>query len=158
MLAKRHLRFFSGIVVGGFSHDGWNVEVECGRRRGRLLPLQSFCVPRITGCYGALSPRPGEIDHRNQITDAKNGSPSRRHDMQYLKFRRVRRITPWGTQVTQNELREEGQVESDKHYESCELGPALGIQATCDFGKPEVDPAKVRHHHSADHDVMEMRD
>ena len=58
--------------------------------------------------------------------------------------------------VTQNELREEREIESDKDDKSRKLGPSFRVETPGYFGPPEMHPAEVAHHGAADHDVVKM--
>src|SRR4051794_18472772 len=62
------------------------------------------------------------------------------------------------SQITQNELREEREVESNVSHERSELAEFFRIHSPCDFRPPIVQPAHERRHHPANHDVMKMRD
>ena len=65
-------------------------------------------------------------------------------------------IAPGHSQVTENELREEGQVESDEGDQRSQLGPALRIRPASHLGPPEMQSSYIGHHHATDHYVMEM--
>ena len=58
--------------------------------------------------------------------------------------------------VSQDELREERQVETEKYHQRRKLGPPFGIHAAGHFGPPVVQSAHVGHDGAAHHDVVEV--
>ena len=61
-------------------------EVECRGWRLRL-PLEAGGVPRIVGRGLAVTHRPEEVDHGQDVSDAENGGSSGREHVEDLKFR-----------------------------------------------------------------------
>src|SRR2546426_2073843 len=59
-------------------------------------------------------------------------------------------------EITKDELREEGQVKSNKNAQGRKSGPALGIHAAGYFGPPEVNASQIGHDRPAHHDVVKM--
>src|SRR5205807_4321286 len=67
-------------------------------------------------------------------------------------------ISPRHSQVPEQELREEGEIESDKGNHGREFSPEFGIQTPGDFRPPIMEAAHEGHDHASDHDVVEMSD
>src|SRR5581483_9260122 len=102
------------IVVVGLPGDGRRVgEVE-GWRRRRRHPLQSSRIPGIRLGYLAIAHRPEQVDHGQKVSNRKDRCPCSRKHIQHLKFRRILPIAPRHPDITEHELRKEGQVESDE--------------------------------------------
>src|SRR5258708_29830865 len=60
------------------------------------------------------------------------------------------------SEVAENELREERQVEADKGDERGQFGPAFGIHASGDLRPPEMHSSQIGHDHAAHHYIMEV--
>src|SRR5215210_6213265 len=60
-------------------------------------------------------------------------------------------------EVTDQELREERQVEADEYQAGGELGPPLRVKLPGDLRPPVVHPSEVAHDRATDHDVVEVR-
>src|SRR5690348_14662068 len=67
------------VVVGVPGHDGRLGEVVSGRRRGGS-PLQPGGVPWVASYALAMTQGPGEINERQQVTDAKDGRAGARSE------------------------------------------------------------------------------
>src|ERR1039458_7217758 len=147
---------YGGVIVDFVSHDGCYVEIMHWRRRGGL-PLQAGCAPRIGAGHFAIAQRPDEIDHGHQVPDGQHGCAGGGKHVQHLKLVGVDMIAPRHPQISQNELREKRQVESQEDDERGELGPTLRIHAAGDLGPPVMQAAEVGHDGAAHHDVVEMR-
>src|SRR5437868_13478952 len=61
-------------------------------------------------------------------------------------------------QVSEDELRKEGEIEADENNERRKLSPPFRVEAPEHLRPPVVNSAEIGHYRSADHDVMEMRD
>src|SRR5271168_3592627 len=145
------------VVVSVFSHY-WNLlEIFRGRRR-RRFPFQTFRAPGIRSGDGAVANGPEQIDQRNQVADAENGSAGGRHHVEHLKFSRIYSVAARHAQVAQHKLREEREIEADEYHERSETRPAVWIHAAGNFRPPEMDAAQVSHYGTAHHDVVKMRD
>src|SRR6202041_2527183 len=145
------------VVVSVFSHY-WNLlEIFRGRRRGRL-PFETFRAPGIRSGNRAVANGPEQIDQRDQIADAENGSAGGRHHVEHLKFSGVDGVAARHAQVAENELREEREVEADENYQRGETRPAVRIHASRNFRPPEMNAAQISHYGAADHDVVKVRD
>src|SRR5207247_11101696 len=103
---------FRGIHVGRSSHDRGFIEIVFRRRRWRL-PFQSGRAPRIRSSDTAVFQRPEKINQRQQITDAKDGCARCREHVEDLELWWIRVIAARISKVTENELREESEIESD---------------------------------------------
>src|ERR1700737_3548480 len=114
--ANTHLlRSGNVLVVVGFPIDHRGaLEIESGRRR-RGLPLQTGRPPGICGGNFTVAHRPQEIDHGQQIADGKDRRAGRREHVQHLELRRILPVAARHAEIAQDELREEGQVESDEY-------------------------------------------
>src|SRR5215472_15579324 len=110
------------VVVGFPGHDGFLFEIECCRR-GLRSPLESGGIPGIVRCGLAVTHRPEEVDHRQEITDAEDGCTGGREYVEHLKLGRILVHAPRHAQVAENELREEGQIESEEYDERGQAGP-----------------------------------
>ncbi len=62
------------------------------------------------------------------------------------------------SQVAQNELREERQVESDEHDQRGQTAQPFGIHAAGNLRPPEMHAAQIAHDRAAHHDVVEVGD
>src|SRR6188768_3937364 len=60
------------VLVGSVRHDGRRREILGRRRRGNL-PLEAARAPRVVPGERRVLQGPGEIDHRDQVADAKDG-------------------------------------------------------------------------------------
>src|SRR2546430_352567 len=145
------------VCVGFFSHHWYFIEVECGWRR-RSLPLEPCRVPGI--CLGnlSISQGPEHVNHRQQISDGKNGGASSRKHIQHLIFRRILPVPARHSKVAENELREEREVEANEYDQGRQPSPPFGIHPTGNFRPPEVHAAEVSHDRAADHHIVEVRD
>ena len=61
-------------------------------------------------------------------------------------------------EISENELREERQIEADEENDGGETGKRFGIELAGDLRPPVMQAANVAHDGSADHDVVEMGD
>src|ERR1700735_115315 len=143
------------VVVSVFGYHGNLLEIFSGRRR-RRGPFQSFRAPRIRTCRRSVSHGPGQIDERNKVADAEDGSAGGRHHVENLNRGGVHSITTGHAEISEHELREESQVEAHENYQRGKTRPAIGIETAGDFGPPEMNASQVSHHRAADHNVMEM--
>src|SRR6202034_3274835 len=130
------------VVIGFPGDDGFFLEVKSWGWRGRL-PLEAGGVPRIVGSGLAVTHRPEEINHGQKISHAEDGRPGGREHVEHLEFLRILIVAARHAEVAEDELREEGQVESQKHNQSGEPCPAFGIEASRNLGPPEMHPAEV---------------
>src|ERR1700690_446832 len=85
-----------------------------GRWRRCGLPLEASRGPRIRAGPRSIAHRPNEIANRQQITQAQNRGSRGGKNVEHLKLRRIRGVAPRHSQVAQNELRKERQVETDE--------------------------------------------
>src|SRR5215469_14716496 len=95
------------------------------RRWRRGLPFQPRRFPRICRGFLPMLQRPDEINQWQQVSDAENRGARARHHIVNLEFRRVGVITPGHTEITEDELREECEIEPEIHRECCELAEPL---------------------------------
>src|SRR5690348_17425286 len=75
-----------------------------------------------------------------------------------MEFGWIDGIPAGHAKVTQDKLRKEREVESNKDNDCRNPCPPVRIQAAGHFGPPVVNPAQITHDGAADHDVMEMSD
>src|SRR5690349_12943657 len=102
------------IVVGIVSDDRGDFEI-LGRRRRGGLPFEAGCAPRVVRGELSIPHGPYKINSRDDITNGEyRGARGRKH-MVDLEFRRIGMIAPRHAQVTHDELREECQIETQKH-------------------------------------------
>src|SRR3954451_10057644 len=134
----RHLVVF----VGFPRYDGSFIEVESRRRRGGH-PFQSNGVPWIVAGQCAVTQRPQQINERQQVSDSKDGSARAGEHVQHLELTRVRVILTRHTDIAENELRQESQVEANEDQPCGDTSPGLGIHAAGDLGPPEMDSGQV---------------
>src|SRR6516162_10316146 len=121
LVANRKLLFRQVLVVVGFpGHNRCLVKVVRGRRR-RRHPLQSHCIPGIWSRFWTVAQRPQEVDHGQHIAHGQDRRSRGGKHVQHLELRRIGVVTAWHTHVAQNELREEGQVETYEHQERRQL-------------------------------------
>src|SRR6185369_9296601 len=104
----------------------------------------------------AVSHRPNEIYRRYQKTKSKDRRTGRRQYIEDLKLRWVSVIPPWHPQVAGNELRQEGQVETDKDHQRRKPAPTFGIHPAADLGPPVMQAAEITKECAANHDVVEV--
>src|SRR5438552_2733498 len=113
---KRHLfrqRHFL-VFVRFPSHFRSFVEVE-GWWWRRGPPLEACCLPGIVFCDFAIAQRPQQVRHWQEISNRKDGRTRSRKHVQHLKFRRILPVAPRHSQISENELRKECQVETEEH-------------------------------------------
>src|SRR5277367_1959432 len=145
------------VVVSVFSHY-WNLlKIFRGRRR-RRFPFETFRAPGIRSGDWAVANGPEQVDQRDQIADSENGRAGRGHHVEHLKFAGIYGVAAGHTQVAENELRKEREVEADENYQRGETRPAVWIHSAGNFRPPEMNAAEVGHYGTADHDVVKMRD
>src|SRR5207248_2927841 len=145
-------------VVVGFPGDDWALLKIKGRRRRGRLPFQARSSPRIIARNFAVTQRPEQVNHRQDVSHGENGGAGDRQDVQNLKFGWISMVAAWHAGPAENELREEGEIESDKDDQGGQAAPTFGIHAAGNFRPPEVDSRQIGHHHTADHDVVEVGD
>src|SRR3974390_93418 len=150
------LAFEPLVVVRFMIHDRNCREILSERRRLRL-PLQPGCLPRILAGDLTVFERPGEIEQRQQIAHAEDGCTGGGEDVKHLELRRIRRIAPRHAESSQDELREEGEVESNEGDHGSELRNLLRIHAARPLGPPEVNTGEEGHQHAAHHHEVEVR-
>src|ERR1700722_12722340 len=145
------------IVVCLVIHDWYIDKVLCQRRRLNL-PFQASRLPGVTARDLTVLERPGHIEHRQQITDAKYRGARCRQDIQHLELRRISMVAARHAQVANDELGEEGQDESNERGDRAQLRHGLGRHSARHLGPPEVDARQVSHQHAAHHHKVEMGD
>src|SRR5262249_59244994 len=67
-------------------------------------------------------------------------------------------ITARHSHVSQYELREERQIESDEDDQCGKLGRRFGIHAARHLGPPEMQSTEIGEHHAPHHHVVKVRD
>src|ERR1700730_7464269 len=104
------------VVVGFPGHDRLFFEVE-RRGRRRCHPFQARCIPRIVGRGLAVTHRPQEVEHWQEIADTEYGGASGGKYVEHLELWHVAviGIATRHAKITENKLREEGQVKSDEN-------------------------------------------
>src|SRR5207237_565507 len=75
-----------------------------------------------------------------------------------LKLRRISMVSPRHAKIANDKLWEEGEVESDIHYQSGKLPELFGIHSAGNLRPPIMQPAHEGRDHSSDHYVMKMSD
>src|SRR5262245_20176112 len=96
---------FGGVLVW-WASEHWHVfEIMLGRRGGSL-PFEAGSVAWIWGSLLAVFQRPDQIEKRQQICDAENGSAGAGKDVVNLKFAGICMVTPWHAEVAHDELGE----------------------------------------------------
>src|SRR4029077_4647317 len=113
------------------------LEIEGGGRRLRG-PLKPCGIPRIVGSRLAVAHRPEEVDHRHEIADREYSGSGGREHIEYLVLGRILIIPARHAEITQDELREEREIESDEDDESGEPCPSLGVEPAGNFRPPEM--------------------
>src|SRR5450631_2905526 len=101
------------VVVCFVIHDG-RFDKVLGQRRRLSLPFKTCGLPGIVAGDSAVFERPGEVENRQQITDAEDCGSGGGEDVEYLKLLRIGCVAPRHAQRAENELREEGEVEADE--------------------------------------------
>src|SRR6185312_12428835 len=101
------------VAVGHLRHERRAREVALGRRR-RGPPFETGGAPRIGSRALAVEDRPREVDERQHVGDREDGCARRREDVPGLQVRRIGVVAPRHTQVTEDELRQKGEVEADE--------------------------------------------
>src|SRR5215831_11291329 len=103
-----------GVVVGLVRHDRRLFEVMYRRRRGGL-PFQPGRAPGICARHLAVLERPGQIDERHQVAHRQDARAGRGENVEDLELVGVDVIAARHAHVAEDELREEGKVESEEH-------------------------------------------
>src|SRR5258708_18198255 len=113
---KRHLfgKWHCLVFICFPSHFRCFIEVKGWRRRCRS-PLKPGRPPRVVLCRFAITQRPEEIHHRQQIPDRQNARARSREDIQHLVLRRVLPVTARHSQIAQDELGKERQIKPDEY-------------------------------------------
>src|SRR3954470_7335803 len=121
-----------GLVFVRSPRDDWRLgKIPCRwRRRGR--PLQASSAPRIVARDAAIAERPYQVRHRNQVADAEDRGACRRKHVQRLELRRVCVVPARHTQVAEDELREERQIEPEKYDSGANLGEEFVVEPSAD--------------------------
>src|SRR5947209_6198412 len=78
--------------------------------------------------------------------------------MEHLPLRRVEVVTPGITEISHDELREEGEVEADERKHCSKPPEPLRVELARDLWPPEVHAAQKSENRAANHDVVEVRD
>src|SRR5580692_8337225 len=136
------------VVVRFPRHFRLFVEIEGGRRR-RSFPFQAGCAPWVIRGDFPVAHGPKEIDHGENVSDRQNGRACRREHIQHLKLWRILSVAAGHSDVAENKLREESQVESGKHEQCRKPAPPFGIHSSGDLRLPEVQPTEISHHRTA---------
>ena len=118
--------FLGGIGVGPVGDNRRFLKIMFRWRRGRL-PLKTGCAPRIWPSDPTEFQRPQKINQRKQISDTKNRCAGGREDVEQLKLRRIGVVTSWHSEITENELRKESEIESDESDHGGEFARELRI-------------------------------
>src|SRR5215469_49647 len=125
------------VVVGFPGYDGLLGKIERGRRRLHS-PLQTSGAPRVIGRGFAVTHRPQEIDHRQEIAHGKNRRARGREHIEHLILGRILPVAARHAQIAEDELREEGKIESEKYDQRSQTGQSFGIEPARNFGPPEM--------------------
>ncbi len=144
---------FGVVLVGRAGDDGGFFEVVLGRR-GRRLPLKTSGAPGIGRGALAVFQRPEQIDDGKQVADAENGSAGAGKDVIDLEFAGISVIAARHAEIAHDELREEGEIETDVGDERGELTHFFRIHASGDFWPPIMQSA----HESGDHSGRRQTD
>src|SRR6266851_1221906 len=137
--------FLLGCVgVRFFGHDRHLRKILCWGRR-RCLPLEPRGAPRVCFGHRPIPHRPDKINQRNQVSDSQYGSAGGGHHIQHLELRRIEGVAPGHAEISEYELREKCEVESDKNDGRGKRRPAIGIFSPGNFRPPEVHPAEITH-------------
>src|SRR6266480_7398473 len=75
-----------------------------------------------------------------------------------LELWRINMVAARLSEVTEDKLWKEGQIEADECDHGREFAGQFRIEATGNFWPPIVKATHERHHHSAHHDVVKMSD
>src|SRR6266576_1206410 len=125
------------VVIGLMVHDRDLDKVF--RDRWRLnLPLEARRLPRIIAGNRSILQRPRQIQQRKHIPYTKHRSARSRQHIQHLELRRIRMIAPRHSQIPQNKLRQECQVEADERSNGGKLRERLRIQPARHLRPPEM--------------------
>src|SRR5271170_3494129 len=101
------------VVVSLMVHDR-SLNKVFGQRRRLNLPLKSCRLPGIVAGNCAILQRPPQIKQRQHVAHPQHRSPRRREHIQHLKLWRIRVIPSRHPEISQDELRQERQIEPDK--------------------------------------------
>src|SRR5579864_5152372 len=143
------------VVVSFPSYFRRFIEIESGWRR-RSFPFQARRSPRVIFCDFPVTHGPQEINHGQNVSDGQNGRTRGREHIQHLEFRWILPVSARHSHVSENELRKEREVETDKHEQGGQPAPSFRIHAPGDFRPPKMHPTEIPHDRTADHDVVEV--
>src|SRR5580704_15077466 len=149
---------FEPLVVISLMVHHRNLDKVFSQRWRLNLPFQACRLPRIVAGYRPVLQGPGQIQQRKHIPYTKHRSSRSRQHIQHLELRRIRVIAPRHSQIPQNELRQECQVEPDKRSHRSELRERLRIHPARHLRPPEMNPRQKRHQHPTHHHEVEVRD
>src|ERR1041385_3720530 len=134
--------YFLVVLVCLFGHDRRNLEVF-SRRRRRGLPLEACRIPRIRPRDLPVLQRPEEVERRKDVGEGEDRRSGRRRYVENLELGRIRVVAARDAHVSEDELREEGQVEPDEHENRREAREAFRIETARHLRPPEVDTSEV---------------
>ena len=136
---------------------GRSVKVFRGRRRIGF-PLETRGGPGVRAGNPAVTHRPNQVEHRQQVAYCQNGSAGGGQHVEDLKLRRIVMITPRHPEVAEDELRKERQIEADEENHGRKFRETFRIEPAGNLRPPEVQASHVTHHCAAHHDVVEVGD
>src|ERR1700716_3554749 len=145
------------VVISLVVHDR-DLDKVFGQRRRLNLPLEARRLPRIIPGNRAILQRPRQVQQRKHIPYAKHSRSRSRKHIQHLELRRICVIPPGHSQIPQNELRQERQVESEKSCHSGKLRQRLRIHPARHLRPPEMNTRQKRHQHPTHHHKVEVSD
>src|SRR5207244_2919523 len=107
--------------------------------------LQARGRPRILPGNLAIAHGPGQVQHRQQIAQRKNRGARRGQHVKHLEFRRIGVIAARHAEIAKNELREEGQVETDEeNHRGCPR-ERYRVETAGNLRPPEMQAADITH-------------
>src|SRR5258708_1290448 len=121
-------------------------------------PLEACRWPWVLPGNLAIAHGPGQVNHRQKIAQRENRGACGGKHVEYLELRRISVIAPRHAEVSEDELREEGQIETDEENHRGSPRERFRVEPPGNLGPPEVQAADVGHDCAADHDVVEVRD
>src|SRR5512140_887128 len=143
------------VVVRHLRDGGDHVEVVRGRRRGRH-PLESLAAPGIGHGAAAVPERDGQVDEDDHEPEGEQRGAGGGGHVERLELLRVLVVAPRHPEVAEQELGNEGGIESEDDQRRRHQAPALVVGAPEHLREPVMEPGEEGHHRGAHHHEVEV--
>ena len=128
------------------------------RRRRSALPFQTATAPWICWCFLATKQTLHKASSAKEESTRHDVCTDRRDHVIDLKLWLIVVVPTWHSLTSKHELREEGDVESDKDDDACDDRSFLVVHPTSHLRPPMMQSADHSNQCRTHHDIVEMRD